>query len=78
MKEAKYDARRNVRSARSELREESRALARIRAIDCELGSLSRRFDRRSLATKSELIRELVQLAKAEVADSGSDRRFARR
>ncbi len=78
VREAKFDARRGERLARREVREESRSLARIRAIDRELDSLYRRFDRRSMAKKSELIRELVKLAKAEVADARSDRRIARR
>ena len=78
VKEAKSDARRDGRIARGELREESKALARIRAIDRDLEKLYRRFDRTSLSKKSELIRELVKLAKAEVADARSDSRFARR
>jgi hypothetical protein len=78
VREAKTDPRRNVRVARAEIREESRTFQRIRAIDRELARLYRRYDRSSLAKKSELISELVRSARFEVADARADVRGPRR
>ncbi len=78
VREAKFDARRDTRRTRAELREESRALQRIRAIDREFDRLYRRFDRPSLAKKTELLRDLVKNARVEVAEARADARGARR
>jgi hypothetical protein len=58
--------RADVREARAEVRQESRELTRLRAIDRELKPLYGRHDRVSLSRKDALLGELVQLAKREV------------
>ena len=67
-------SRRGAGARQAEVRQESRELTRLRAISSELRPLEGRVDRASLARKSALLAELVELARRDARDA----RIARR
>ena len=75
MAEAAWSSgRRGAGSRQAEVRKESRELTRLRAIASELRPLEGRVDRASLARKSGLLAELVELARRDVRETRVARR----
>jgi hypothetical protein len=66
--------RRGAGSRQVEVRRESRELTRLRAIASELRPLEGRMDRASLARKSGLLSELIELARRDVRETHVARR----